>query len=228
MSENNLEMMKYRELMYRFLASVFIEEITKETLTDLLVMELPVIENPENAWEQDLSAGYEMFAGALDGFRGKSDDETAEMLEDLAADYAKTFLAADDAAGKAAFPYESVYTGNDSQFGGSVQMNLNAEYASKGFSMREDMFRIMEDHVGLEFCYMAELLKEQAAAIEAGEEKDSDKLSKDQKKFFKRHLNNWVNMFANDIYKYSERDFYKSIARITIGFMELEQAIILG
>ena len=228
MSEYNTELMKYRELMYRFLSSVFIEEITKETLDGMLAMEFPKFETPENNWEQDLSAGYETLSGVLEQFRGKTDAETADLLEDLAADYAKAFLAAGDASGKAAFPYESVYTGNDSQFGGSVQMNLNAEYASRGFSMREDMFRIMEDHIGLEFCYMAEMLKEQAEAVEAEDEKRSDKLSKDMKKFFKRHIINWVTQFANDIYKYTERDFYKGIARITIGFMELEQTIIQG
>ena len=94
--------------------------------------------------------------------------------------------------------------------------------------MREDMFKIMEDHIGLELNYMAELLKEQAAEIEAGEEKKADKLSKDMKKFFRRHISNWALLFANDIYKYTDRDFYKAIARITIGFMELEQKTILG
>lgn len=228
MSENNLELMKYRELMYRFLSSVFIEEVTKDMMNALLEMKFPEIAETGASWEQDLKAGYEGFSAVLDQYRGKSDEEMAAILEDLAADYAKTFLAAGDAAGKAAFPYESVYTGTDSQFGGSVQMNLNADYASRGFTMREDMFKIMEDHIGLEFCYMAEMLKEQAEAIEAGEQKAADKLAKDQKKFFKRHIINWVMMFANDIYKYSERDFYKSIARITIGFMELEQSIIQG
>lgn len=225
MSEKNTAYMKYRELMYRFLASVFIEEVDQESLAAMLDMEFPEIDEPEANWEQDLKAGYEMLADVLDQYRGKSEEETKDMLEDLAADYAKTFLAAGDAAGKAAFPYESVYTGTDSQFGGSVQMNLNAEYAAKGYSMKEDMFKIMEDHIGLELNYMAELLKEQS---EETDEKKADKLSKDMKKFFRRHISNWVMLFANDIYKYTDRDFYKAIARITIGFMELEQKTILG
>lgn len=228
MSDYNLELLKYRELMYRFLSGVFMEEITKETLTSLLEMELPEIGEAKTNWEQDLLAGYEMLAKVLDGYRGKSEKETAEILEDLAADYAKTFLAAGDAAGKAAFPYESVYTGTDSQFGGSVQMNLNADYAAKGLSVREDMFRVFEDHIGLEFGYMAEMLKEQAEALDKKDEKKAGKLSKDMKKFFKRHINNWAGQFANDIYKYTERDFYRSIARITIGFLEQEQEIIQG
>lgn len=228
MSEYNMSEMKNRELMYRFLSCIFIEEVNEEMLSGMLQMEFPVIEEPEANWEQDLKAGYEMLKEVLDPFREKSEAEIKEMLEDLAADYAKTFLAAGDAAGKAAFPYESVYTGSDSQFGGSVQMNLNAEYAARGLTMREDMFKIMEDHIGLEMNYMAELLKEQAEAVSAGDEKKADKLSKDMKKFFRRHISNWVMLFANDIYKYTDRDFYRAIARITIGFMEMEQETIQG
>ena len=228
MSENNGNEMKYREMMYRFLSGLFIEEVNNELLSVLLETEFPKIEEPEETWEQDLKAGYELLQRVLEEFRGKSEEEKAAMLEDLAADYARTFLAAGDAAGKAAFPYESVYTGTDSQFGGSVQMNLNADYAARGFSMREDMFVIMEDHIGLELNFMAELLKEQQEAIASGDTKAAEKAAKDAKKFFRRHIANWVLLFANDIYKYPQRDFYKSIARITIGFMEFEQKTILG
>ena len=228
MSEMTKESLKYRELMYRFLSGLFMEEVDREMLDAMLEMEFPEIDEPGPDGAADLKAGYEMLAGVLNDFRGKDEQTVNEMLEDLAADYAKTFLAAGDASGKAAFPYESVYTGTDSQFGGSVQMNLNAEYAARGLFMREDMFKVMEDHVGLEFNYMAELLKEQEELLEAGEEKKADKLSKDQKKFFRRHIINWVNIFANDIYKYTERDFYKSIARLTIGFIESEQKLIQG
>lgn len=227
MNEKDLELLKYREMMYRLLAGFFIEEIDRPMLDKLMDFEFPAVEGEEN-WVQDLSAGFELLKESLSQFAGKTDAEREMMLEDLAADYAKTFLAAGDAAGKAAFPYESVYTGTDSQFGGSVQMNLNAEYAAKGFSMKEDMFRIFEDHVGLEFNFMAELLKEEREALEAGDQKKSDKVSKESKKFFKRHIINWVMLFAADIYKYSEKDFYRAIARITIGFVEFEQHIIQG
>lgn len=224
MNEKNLELLKYRELMYRLLAGMFIEEIDRPMLDKLMALEFPAVEGEEN-WVQDLSAGFDMLKEALSAFAGKSEEEKDMLLEDLAADYAKTFLAAGDAAGKAAFPYESVYTGADSQFGGSVQMNLKADYAAKGLSMREDMFRIFEDHVGLEFSFMAELLKEQQEAMASGDRKKADKLSKEQKEFFRRHIANWVMLFAADIYKYSEKEFYRSIARITIGFTGFEQEI---
>ena len=105
-------------------------------------------------------------------------------------------------------------------------MNLSALYASKGLTMREDMFKIMEDHIGLELNFMAELLKEESDAADeaAADEAAADDLHRQQREFFQTHLINWAAQFAADIYKYTERDFYKGVARMTMGFMEAEQA----
>lgn len=214
MSNEMKNLNQYREWMYRFLASVFIQEIDVQMLSSLQKMTFPALEESKTPWQQDLNAGFRLIESYLSGYEGKTKEETSALLEDLAADYAKVFLAAGDAAGKAAFPYESIYAGFDSAFGGSLQMNLSALYASKGLSMREDMFKIMEDHIGLEMNYMAELIKEDQKA--------------QQREFFQTHLINWVLQFAADIYKYTERDFYKGIARMTMGFMEAEQEYFRG
>ena len=68
---------------------------------------------------------------------------------------------------------------------------------------------------------MAELLKEES---DAADEATADDLRKQQCEFFQTHLINWAAQFAADIYKYTERDFYKGVARMTMGFMEAEQA----
>ena len=108
MSENNMELLKSRERMYRFLSSVYINEIDGEMLKAMQAFSFPEIPESGEGWQQDISAGYQLIRSALAGFEGKSEEETKELLEDLAADYAKTFLAAGDASGKAAFPYETV------------------------------------------------------------------------------------------------------------------------
>ena len=220
MNKETLTLPGYRELLYRFFASVFLEEIDSRMLEELLQMRFPQAEG-NAAWQQDLDAGFRMIENYLHTFDGKSDTEKKESLEYLAADYAKTFLAAGDATGKAAFPYESIYVGTDSTFGGSIQMNLNAIYAAKGLTMREDMFRVMEDHVGLELNYMAELLAEEVRV--SPDPSAAEKLQTEQKEFFRTHLINWILLFTQDVYKYAELDFYKGIARAVTGFMEAEQ-----
>lgn len=213
MSNENKDLLNYRAEMYRFLAGIYIEEVDPAMLKALLATSFPLLPETKTSWQQDLDAGFRLLESALSSFAGKTEAETKDLLEDLAADYAKTFLAAGDATGKAAFPYESIYTAFDSAFGGSLQQNLAALYAAKGLSMREDMFKIMEDHIGLELNYMAYLLQEGAPEEE-------------QKTFFRDHLINWALLFTADVYKYAERDFYKGIARITTGFLEAEQELL--
>lgn len=213
MSNENKDLLNYRAEMYRFLAGIYIEEVDPAMLKALLTTSFPQFTETKASWQQDLDAGFRLLESFLSSFAGKSEAETKDLLEDLAADYAKTFLAAGDATGKAAFPYESIYTAFDSAFGGSLQQNLAALYAAKGLSMREDMFKIMEDHIGLELNYMAYLLEEDAPTEE-------------QKTFFNDHLINWALLFTADVYRYAERDFYKAIARITTGFLEAEQELL--
>lgn len=221
MSEKTRELNKDREMLYRLLSSIYLYEIDKDMLSALQGMEFPVSEEG-SGWQQDLIAGFALVKSYLAGYEGKDEAETGALLEDLAADYAKTFLAAGDAAGKAAFPYESIYTGADRHIGGSVQMQLQAAYTAKGFEMKKDMFTVMEDHIGLEFCFLAELLKQQA---EAKDEKEAEAIEEEIRTFFAEHPAKWAGLFANDVYKYSERDFYKGFARITLGFVEAEKAL---
>ena len=110
MSKEMKDLNQYREWMYRFLASVFIQEIDAPMLASLRRMEFSAFEETTISWQQDLNAGFRLIESYLKGFEGKSEEEISALLEDLAADYAKVFLAAGDAAGKAAFPYESIYT----------------------------------------------------------------------------------------------------------------------
>lgn len=226
MDNQYLELIRYRESMYRLFASLYIEELDKDMLEKLLKLRLPKITTPKQNWQIDFNAGYELFENYLEGYRGRSEEVVDANLEDLAADYAKIFLAAGQASGKAAFPYESVYVGTDSEFGGSIQTNLHALYMSKGLKMKEDMFKIMEDHIGLEFNYMAELLHAQADALKEDDEETSQKLRKEQISFFREHIMNWTTSFTNDIYKYADRDFYKGLARMTSGFLGFEQAVL--
>ncbi len=224
MSEINNELLKYREMMYRLLSSIYINEVDRRMLDVLKKMEFPVSEET-SGWQQNLNAGYILVTDYLAGFDGKSEAEADEMLEDLAADYAKTFLAAGDATGKAAIPYESVYTGTDSRFGGSLQMRLSAVYAARGLEIKRTGFKIMEDHIGLELGYMAEMLRKTA---EAADDAQKCELQKEAAEFFAEHLSKWVNRFAGDVYKYSERDFYRGFARITLGFIEGERDYLAG
>ena len=148
--------------------------------------------------------------------------EVDAKLDDLAADFAKVFLAAGDATGRAAFPYESVYVDKRHRVGGSTEMQMRALYLERGLEADPEAYRTMDDNIGLMLEYQGNVCEELAAALEAGDDEKAKTILKEQKTFVKKHLTNWVYSFTADVIKYSERDFYKGVAKITNGFIKKE------
>lgn len=203
-----------RACLYRFLGSIYIMEIDERMLGRIKEMKFP-----ETLPESDLQEGYDLIRTCVA-------ESGIDSLEDLAADYAKVFLAAGEAQGLAAFPYESVYTGKRHEFMGDAQQEVKALYAARGWEPKEDMFRIMEDHIGLELEYMAILCEEFKKAIEDEEKDGMQSVLEEQQSFLKNHLLNWAFSFTSDVCKYAQTDFYRGVAKVTGGFLKLEKQLL--
>lgn len=207
-----------RASMYRFLGGLYIMEVDKEQLEALKAMTFPEVEGKSDA-DQDLRDGYSLIKDYVSKI-------TEEDLDDLAADYAKVFLAAGDATGKAAFPYESVYVDKRHRVGGSTEMQMHSLYLKRGLMADPDVYRTMDDNIGLMLEYQANICEEQAAAFQNEDTKKAEELLTEQARFLKKHLTNWVFSFTSDIIRYSERDFYKGVARLTNGFIRKESELL--
>lgn len=203
-----------RACLYRFLGSIYIMEIDKRMLGKIKEMKFP-----ETLPESDLQEGYNLIRDYV-VVNGE------DFLEDLAADYAKIFLAAGEAQGLAAFPYESVYMGKRHEFMGDAQQEVKALYAARGWKPKEDMFRIMEDHIGLELEFMAILCEELKKAIEDKAKDRMQSVLGEQQSFLKNHLLNWAFSFTSDVCKYTQTDFYRGVAKVTSGFLKLEKQLL--
>lgn len=215
-----MEFTKARASMYRFLGGFYLLETDEAQLKALKQIRFPEVNGMEDS-DMDLREGYQMFSQYVK-------DLTAEDLDDLAADYAKTFLAAGDAAGYAAFPYESVYVDKKHQIGGSTAMKMKALYLDRGFEPDPSMYRTMDDNIGLILEYMAILCEETLSAAEANDTETGRALLAEQKTFVKEHIANWVFSFTSDIMKFAQTPFYKSIAKITNGFIKKETEYLKG
>ena len=215
---------KARASMYRFLGGLYIMEVDAEQLAQLKKMTFPEVEGNSDA-DQDLREGYALVRDYLKEFPDGEPEKT-EKLDDLAADYAKVFLAAGDATGRAAFPYESVYVDKRHRVGGSTEMQMHALYLERGLMADPDVYRTMDDNIGLILEYQGNVCEELAAALEAEDMEKAQSLMDEQKKFVKKHLTNWVYVFTSDVIRYSERDFYKGVAKITNGFIKKEAELL--
>ncbi len=207
-------LIKERELLYRFLGGLYIMEVDEQQLEAMKSIRFPEVEGDEDA-DLDLREGYELMGQYVTGI-------SREDLEELAADYAKVFLAAGDATGKAAFPYESVYVDKKHQVGGSTEMQMRALYLERGWQPDPDVYRTMYDNIGLMLEYMGIICKEEQESLERDDDDHLRELLLEQRTFLKKHITNWVFSFTSDIVKFAETDFYKGVARITNGFIKKE------
>lgn len=199
-----------RSALYRFLGWIFLMEIDADLLAKLKKLTFPFFE-PESAEDAELLEGYGLMKSYIDA-ASESD------LDDLAADYAKTFLAAGDATGRAAFPLETFYTGG----GGIVEKELEAAYLSRGLTPDPAKYRVPFDHLGLMLEYMAVLCEEFAQTCDVMR-KD---VFNEQREFFTKHLAGWTEDFARDVLRCASTDFYRGAAKILSAFMKKEAAFL--
>ena len=221
-----LDLHKSREQMYRLLSRLYLLEVDEELFDVLKEMKFPG-EAPDEAPDEDLQEGYAHIGAylkdAVSRIQGAADEAAAlqEVLDELAVDYARIFLSAGVAQGKAAFPFESVYTSRQHLMMQESRNDVIALYAEKGLTPGKDMYRVPEDHLGLLLEYMALLCTE--TLQKEGELQDAP--LKEQKDFLNQHLINWVPAFTADVVAYASTDFYRGLGKLTKGFLSLERGL---
>ena len=184
--------------LYRLLSRLYQAEVDETLLDSLKVLALP----EENK---------ELKQGAAD-LRDYLSSCGPNAVEELAVDYAATFLAAGSAEGAAALPCESVYTSPKRIFMQEAWEQVSRLYAEKGLGKSDTLPDLMEDHAALELAFMAWLIENGTV--------------QEQKAFLEGHLLNWLPAFALDVERYGRTPFYKAVTKITLGFLGLEQGLL--
>ncbi len=234
MSEQAL--LQPRESMYRFLSRLYLCEVDETLLGALEQMELP-----KACPDSEMAEGYgqiafylkqekEQMEAAMASSDGGKQQRQA-ILDELAVDYARVFLSAGVASGKAAFPFESVYTSRQHLMMQESRNEIIALYAEKGITPGKEMYRVPEDHLGLLLEYMALLCREEAAGGSQTKAKAAGTAQaaaprEQQREFLAHHLKNWVFAFTADLLKYASTDFYRGLAKLTRGFLTMEQDLL--
>lgn len=200
-----------RRNLYHLFSRLFQAEID-----GALYAHLPKIVFPTHLMEGDLTE----FQTALLRLNDYFASDGGETLDDLAADYAKTFLGAGSAQGAAAFPYESVYTSPKHVMMQDAWNQVCELYAYKGIERAEAADGLLEDHIAVELDFMAYLCDEAAQLTEPLA------VLEDQNSFLNRHLLNWVPKFCLDIAEYADTEFYRMVGQLTAAFLQLDSRIL--
>jgi len=211
--EEYVALMSNRENIYRFIGRLYKIETDQAMLT-----QLAGISFPSQCAEDELNEGYRMMENSL---RQLGPD----ALTVLAVDYAKVFLGAGIAELTAAYPYESVYTSPGRLIMQEARDKVMEIYRAKGLE-KSDSLDLPEDHIALELEFMAFLCQESRRAYAAQSWTAAAASLVEQKEFLAQHLLNWVSAFCADIQKNAETSFYQALAKITNGFLRMEQGMV--
>ena len=153
-NEELQQLMESRAHMYNMLARAFVEEADEELLKELKHMRFP-----QNTGNEDVDAAYR----ALYEFLRRTPES---VIDDLAVDYARTFLGVGTMESRAAYPFESVYTSDRGLLMQDARDEVLAIYKSEGLAdALRNPHNEGEDHLSLELMFMRELSLRSAAAL---------------------------------------------------------------
>ncbi len=195
---------------YGFLARLFRKEVDEELLAELKSMRFPA-----STGSDAMDEGHKLLVNYL----SKTWDHT---LTDLAVDYTRVFIGADNINDSAAYPFESVYTSEKRLLMQEARDEVLAIYRAYGLDKNES-WREGEDHIALELEFMKTLCERAAEALTEGDEAQAELLLTTQQNFLNDHLGSWAPMLTADMKQFSKTDFYLALANMTEGFLALEK-----
>ena len=206
-----------RSSVYRLLVRLYDKEVDGEVAQ--LIKGLGFSQAvTQNEFEQKMQTGINAMAQNVSSF-----DEGTENK--LACEYARVFLAAGISDGKAALPYESVYTSEEKLIMQDSRDEVRAIFREYGIMPSSD-WDAPEDYLPYELEYMAMLAEESASSLQRRDRAQLLASLARQRDFLAAHLLNWYNDFASEGRSVAKTDFYQGLFDFTEGYLNFEQETI--
>lgn len=199
-----------RRHLYKILGSLYQTEIDSDSLKALKEFRFPEGSDDEALNEAGRS---------LNGFIA---DLREDGLDDLAADYARTFLSAGVADEPAAFPIESVYTSPAKLIMQDAYEAMAKILHAHGLSSKQD--DLYPDHLGIELEFMGVLNDKALDLLEKSQESALVDNLQEQKNFQESHLLNWTEKFFDDQKSVARTPFYRALGEFSRAFLLQDHA----
>jgi TorA maturation chaperone TorD len=212
--DNLKSLMSMREGIYRLFASLYFKELTDEQIQFLHDTDLSGLAELND----HMAAGVHDIKHALHRINSGT-------REDLAVDYAHTFLAAGSTKDEnRACPYESVFTSRDGLLMQEARDQVY-RYMLNEHLEPDQSLHIPEDHLSFVFEFMADLCKRFNEAVDAGDADEALRLFNVQHAFFDEHIANWIDRFCDAIEDCCHTALYRGVSEMTRGFMQMETSM---
>ena len=203
-----------RKNFYAFLYRWYVEEPARELAEDLVNGKFQFQEFAALELNADLSESFRLLKEYMKKSKGEG---AATVYENLMKEFTILFVGPFRLPVQ---PYEAWWV--TGKLGGELLAKLKGEYWNADISKSQEFIET-EDHIGFELKFMHYLCEETLAADTEKRRRECLKL---QRNFFDEHILKWIPIFCDALYYYEASDFYKGIAKLTKGFIMLDDAVL--
>lgn len=196
---------------YELLGRLFQREVDAELLRSLCEGRYPA-----HTGNDHLDEGYR----GLVVFLNHRGERTGTELN---VDYLHVFIGNTQDTSHVAYPYESVYTSPDRLLMQDARDAVLAAYRSEMITLVNE-HNEPEDHMGFELAFCAVLLRRAVEALTAGNTARAIELVEKERAFVRDHLGVWAPEFAADVKRIAQTGFYRALADILLGYLEVDTA----
>ena len=209
-----VEVNRGRASFYRMLAQLYFKELTAEQVKHLAGMDF-----------SGMSGDDETIAEGYAGIRRYLRHANGGTRQELACDYAHTFLAAGNYETFAATPYESVFTSEMGLLMQEARDEVYKTFCSQHIQPDESL-HLPEDHISFEFEFVATMLDRINDAILDGAFGHACELAQVVSDFHRDHQLNWIDDLCDSIDDVAQTRFYKGVGKVTRGFVHADTEVI--
>ena len=212
--EQMIAVNKGRADYYRRLASYFFKELTQEQLEVIAATDF-----------SGLDAGDELIAQGYADMKAYLRHMNTGTRQQLAADYAHTFLAAGNYETFAATPFESVFTSPEGLMMQDARDEVYKMYCTEHIQPDEKL-QVPEDHISFEFEFIAACLERMNEALESQNWERAAELAHKVSDFHAAHQLNWIDDLCDTILDVAETRFYRGVSKITRAYIHTDTDVI--
>ena len=210
-----IEFCEQRASVYRMLASLTDREVNEKTAPALVTMGDLKDSADADENEKRCNKGFRVMASCVRHF-------TEDVENVLACDFARVFLAAGRYDGKAAVPYESIYTSEEEILMQESRDQVRAIFREAGVMPDSKGITNPEDYLPYELEFMAYLNDQMVKAVRENRDVDAADLATQQYRFLHNHLLNWTGKLIEDIDRVAQTAFYRALGEALGGFLACE------
>lgn len=210
--QNWTEILVGEVLICSMLSRFFYISPQKEWLQTLIDEEV-FAESPFGSGQSDVDAGFALLQEWSAENAGGLSQAAFDAIE---TDYMHLFVGP-----KKIFapPWESFYRNKDHLLFQKETLQVRNWYRRFGLEV-ERLYNEPDDHLGIEFSFLAHLAKLALHALESGDQPRFSKLINVQLDFIRTHMSRWVPGWAVDVEANARTPFYMGLAQMACGVLE--------